>query len=195
MKLSSAGQKPRWQRMEKPKEKGDEDAAYRALLSARRPVTDDRRSRKRRVWLVLAGGHRAVRFVCARGSARTTPGTLSVRRDHARALACHGFVLVVGSADFRAGAGNPATCRPQPDWGIGDLCHGGDCAGCPGCDVETVAGGRFEGGVVLGRQSGAAGRGLRHGVCPVLCGIGVEYIRVLHTYFLCCSVYSTYTLW
>src|SRR3989475_11040903 len=136
MKLSSAGQKPRWQRMEKPKEKGDEDAAYRALSSARRPVTDDRRSRERRVWLVVACGNRAVRFVCARGSARTTPGTLSVRRGRARALDCHCFVLVVGSADLRAGAGNPATCRPQPGWGIGDLRHRGDCSGCPGRDVN-----------------------------------------------------------
>src|SRR2546422_2185968 len=77
-------------------------------------------------------------------------------------------------------AGNPATCRPQPDWGIGDLCHRGDCAGCPGCDVETVAGGRFEGGVALGRQSGAAGRGLRHSLYPVLSGFRGDYVPVFH---------------
>src|SRR5437867_8483986 len=107
--------------MDKAKEKGDEDAAHRALLSARRPVTDARRSGKRRVCLVLARGNRAVRFVCAGSSVRTTPGALSVRRCRARALDCHGFVPMVGSVDLPTGAGNPATCRPRFGWGIGDL--------------------------------------------------------------------------
>src|SRR5438046_2072365 len=42
--------------MDKPKEEGDEASAYRALLPARRPVTDARASRERPARLVPAGG-------------------------------------------------------------------------------------------------------------------------------------------
>src|SRR5467141_8351 len=166
--------------MDKAKEKSDEDAAYRALWSARRPVTDARRSGKRRVWLVLARGNRAVRFICAGSSVRTTPDALSVRRCRARALDCHGFVPVVGSADLRTGAGNPATCRPRLGWGISDLPHRGDCLGYPGCDIETASCGRSEGGVTLGRQSNPAGRGLWYRLCSVLSGLRGDCLPVFH---------------
>src|SRR5713101_3722178 len=142
MKPSSAGQKTPWQHIDKAKEKGDENTACRALLSARRPVTNDRRSRKPRFWLVLACGNRAVRFVCAGGSVRTTAWVLAVWRNRARAPDCHGVVPVVGSSDLRAGTGNPATCYRHLGWGVGDLHHHGGCAGCSGGDVETSADGR-----------------------------------------------------
>ncbi len=166
--------------MDKPREKGDENTACRALLCARRPVTHNHRSGNRRLWLVLARGNRAVRFVCTGGSVRATPGPLSIRRCRARALDCHGFVPVVGSADLPTGAGNPATRRPRLGGGIGDLSHRGDCLGYPGCDIETASCGRSQGGVALGRQSSAAGRGLRHRLCPVLSGLRVDYLPVFH---------------
>src|SRR5882762_2576439 len=167
--------------MDKAKEKSDEDAAYRALWPARRPVTDARRrSGKRRVCLVLARGNGAVRFACAGSSVRTTPGALSVRRCRARALDCHGFLPVVGSVDLHTGAGNPATCRPRLGWGISDLPHRGSCLGDPGGDIETAACGRPEGGVALGRQSSAAGRGLWYRLCAVLSGLRGDCLPVFH---------------
>src|SRR5882757_5357338 len=107
--------------MGKVKEKGDENFAGRAVLSARRPITYACGSGKRRVCLVVARGNRTVRFVCASGFVRTAPSDLSVRRSRARVVNCHGVVLVVGSVDLRAGPGSPAACRPRPRWGIGDL--------------------------------------------------------------------------